>query len=215
VLTQPPPPVPILRQVNLVHTFSPCFPKIHSNIILSTPRSFEWSRPFRFSKQSIVCISYLSHTCYMPRSSHPPRLHHPNIVWWSLQVMTLLIVEPSPSSWNVFPLRSRYSPQHLFTNTPSVRAKFHTHTIQEVKLWFPNTKNKVPLSDDSDWLGCTYVDKICRNVSNKLLCIFYEIRLKVAHFANNDLMSYYYQQYFICFTQADWSHLYVWYSTEE
>jgi len=30
--------------------FPPCFPKIHSNIILaSTPRSSEWSLPFLFS----------------------------------------------------------------------------------------------------------------------------------------------------------------------
>jgi len=36
----------------------PYFPKIHSNIIISTmPRSSEWSPPFRSSNQNSVCIS--------------------------------------------------------------------------------------------------------------------------------------------------------------
>jgi len=41
---------PILSQMNPVHTFPPCFPKIHSNIILpSKLSSSEWSLPFKFS----------------------------------------------------------------------------------------------------------------------------------------------------------------------
>jgi len=43
------PPVPVLRQLYLVHTFSPYFSKIHSNIMFSSiPRSFEWSHSFSF-----------------------------------------------------------------------------------------------------------------------------------------------------------------------
>jgi hypothetical protein len=38
--------VPILSQMNPVHTFPPYLPKIHSNIIFpSMLRSFEWSLP--------------------------------------------------------------------------------------------------------------------------------------------------------------------------
>jgi hypothetical protein len=41
---------------------SPYFPKIHSNIIFpSTPTSFKWSLPFKFSDQNIA-------TCYMSQS---------------------------------------------------------------------------------------------------------------------------------------------------
>jgi hypothetical protein len=65
--------VHILSQMSPVHNFPPYFPKIYSNIILpSTSRSSEWSLRFRFSDQNFVCISYLSHACYIPRPYHPP-----------------------------------------------------------------------------------------------------------------------------------------------
>jgi len=42
-----------------------------SNIFfLSTPRISEWSFPFRFHDQNIVCI-YLFRACYMPHPSYP------------------------------------------------------------------------------------------------------------------------------------------------
>jgi hypothetical protein len=64
--------VPILSLMHPVHTFPPYFPNIHSNITIpSTPRSSEWSLPFRFSNQDTVRISRLSHACYMPYSNHP------------------------------------------------------------------------------------------------------------------------------------------------
>jgi hypothetical protein len=53
------PLVPFLNQMHLVHTFPLHFPKINSNIILpSTPRSSDWSLPFRFYNQP-------SNVCYM------------------------------------------------------------------------------------------------------------------------------------------------------
>jgi hypothetical protein len=56
-----PPFVPKLSEMNRVHSFPNYFPKIHSNIILSsTIRSSNWSRLFRFSNQNIVCISRIS-----------------------------------------------------------------------------------------------------------------------------------------------------------
>jgi len=47
------------------------FPEIHSNILLSTRRPFEWSLPLRFSEHC-VCVSYLSHACCMSPLSKPP-----------------------------------------------------------------------------------------------------------------------------------------------
>jgi hypothetical protein len=35
---------------------------------------------------------------YTPRPSHPPRVDHPNKIWWSVQVMKLLIMQSSSAS---------------------------------------------------------------------------------------------------------------------
>jgi len=71
----------ILSPTHPIHNFPLCFPKNHSSIILpSTPTSYEWSLPFMFPEQNFVCISHLSHACYMSRPSHPPWLDHPNSI---------------------------------------------------------------------------------------------------------------------------------------
>jgi len=54
-----PPPVPTLSHMNPVHNCPPYFPKIHSNIILSsTSRSSECYLTFRISDQNFVHISH-------------------------------------------------------------------------------------------------------------------------------------------------------------
>jgi hypothetical protein len=64
-----PPLVPNLGQMNPIHTFPSCSPKIHSNIIfLFTRRSSKLSLPFRPFDQNSVCISHLPHACYMTLS---------------------------------------------------------------------------------------------------------------------------------------------------
>jgi len=46
-----------ISQMNPVHNFPHCAPKIHSNIILQpTPIFGEWCVSFRLSNLSIVCI---------------------------------------------------------------------------------------------------------------------------------------------------------------
>jgi len=53
-----PPFVPNLSRMYPVNIFSPCFPKIRSNIIFPTTLwSSEWSLPFRFTGQNFELIS--------------------------------------------------------------------------------------------------------------------------------------------------------------
>jgi hypothetical protein len=59
-----PPQIPIMCHMNPIHTPKPNFRRIHFNIIRpSTPRSSEWSLPFRLFKHI-----HLPHARYMPRS---------------------------------------------------------------------------------------------------------------------------------------------------
>jgi len=63
----------ILNHMQPVHTFPPFFLKVHFNIIFpSTAGPSKLSLPFRISNQNIICLSYLSYACYMPRTFHPP-----------------------------------------------------------------------------------------------------------------------------------------------
>lgn len=82
------PPVPFLSQMSAVHTLQPYF---YFNILIFTTRISKWSLPFRLPNQIFIPISHVPHACYMPCSSHPPFLHHPNSVWWRVQIMELLI----------------------------------------------------------------------------------------------------------------------------
>jgi len=115
-----PPLAPNLNQINAVHTFPPYLSKISSALILqSVPVSSAWPFLLRFSDHNFVCISHLFRLCYMRRPSHPPWFDNPSI-WWSVQVMKLRIMQSSPASRRFRPLRSEYSPQHLFSNTLSL-----------------------------------------------------------------------------------------------
>jgi hypothetical protein len=53
--------------------------------------------------------SLISHACYMPCKSHPPWLHHSNCIWRRVQVMELLILRFSLTSYYFTLLRSTYS----------------------------------------------------------------------------------------------------------
>ena len=76
-----PPPVPILSQLDSVHTPTSHFLKTHLNITLSsTPGSPNWSLSFTFPHKNPVHASPLPHTRYMPHPSHSSRFYHRNNV---------------------------------------------------------------------------------------------------------------------------------------
>ena len=77
-----PPPVPILSQLDPVHTSTSHFLKMHLNIILpSKSGSLQWSLSLRFPYQNPVYRSPLPLTNYMPRSYHSPPFYHPKYIW--------------------------------------------------------------------------------------------------------------------------------------
>ena len=78
-----PPSVPLISQLDSVHTPTSNFLKIHLNIMLpSTPGSPKLPLSFRFSHQNAVYASVLSNTRYMPRPSNSSRFYHPNNIGW-------------------------------------------------------------------------------------------------------------------------------------
>jgi hypothetical protein len=89
------PPVSIFSQLDLVHTPTSHFLKIHLNTIFpSTRGSPNRSLSFRFPHQNPVYACPFPHTRYMPHPSHSSRFDH-NICW-AIQIIKLLIVYFSP-----------------------------------------------------------------------------------------------------------------------
>jgi hypothetical protein len=104
------PPVPILNQLNQVHTPTSHLLKIHLNIILpSMPRSPQWSLSVRFPHQNPVHASPLPHTPYLPRLSHSSWFYHPDNSGWGVQIIKLIIIYSSPLPSYFNPLRPKYS----------------------------------------------------------------------------------------------------------
>jgi hypothetical protein len=92
-----------------------------------------------FSIKYILCTSHLSHACYMPRPSHPPWLDQPNKIWWSLDVVKLLIIVVF-SSLPQLPLRSKNS---RFSSSQTQREYTLIHRpYLSVCVWNKN-KNKI------------------------------------------------------------------------
>jgi hypothetical protein len=96
-------------------------PSIRSILILSSHQRLDF--PIRIFYTFLIYPS----TCHILCPSHTPWLDHPNNIWWSLQVMKLLITQSSLGSHQSLPRRSKYSRQYC---VPSLvwETKFHTHT---------------------------------------------------------------------------------------
>jgi len=114
-----PPSVPFLSQLDLVHTPTSHFLKIHLNIILpSTPGPPKWSLSFRFPHRNPAYASPLPHTRHMPSPSYSSRYYHPNNNEWGLQIIKLLIMWFSPLPCHLVPLRPKHSTQHPILKHP-------------------------------------------------------------------------------------------------
>jgi hypothetical protein len=109
--------VPILSQINWVHTTPSYLSKISLNIIFPpVSRSSLW-----FIHQNVICVHLLSHAYYIPCSSHPPWLDHSNYTWRRIHIMKLLIMQFSRTSRHFTYLRSKYSPQHVLIKLTCIK----------------------------------------------------------------------------------------------
>jgi hypothetical protein len=74
-------------------------------------------------------ISQFSHVCYMLRQSHPPWFDHPNNIWWSVQVMKLLL--PLPFGPDILKeliqTRNRTEVQQKYQMTPQTSSWVKSH----------------------------------------------------------------------------------------
>jgi hypothetical protein len=87
-----PPLVPILSQINSIHTVPTYVSKIHFIIVHShTFWSSQWSLSFWPSHQYPICMSLLPHSRYMYCQSLTPWLYHSNYTWRRVQAMKLPI----------------------------------------------------------------------------------------------------------------------------
>ena len=86
-----PPTVPILSQIDPVHSPTSHFLQSHINIILQSTSEFsKRSLSLRLPHQNRVYTSPLPHTCYMPRPSHASRFEHPNNIGYGVQIKLLV-----------------------------------------------------------------------------------------------------------------------------
>jgi hypothetical protein len=103
------PPVPILSQLNPVHTPPAISPRSilipSSDLCLGVLSALY---PLGFPAR-ILYTSLLSHVCHMPCPPHSPWLHLSNIWGWG-HIMKLLIVQLPPFSCYFITVRSKYSP---------------------------------------------------------------------------------------------------------
>jgi hypothetical protein len=95
-------------------------------------RSLKWSLPLRNSNENVVCISNLSHVCYMPCTSHPSLFNHHNNISWEVQIEKHLTMQFSPT-YCYFLSQALIFFLVLYSHTPSIcvlslewETKFHT-----------------------------------------------------------------------------------------
>ena len=132
------PRVPILSQLDPVHTPTFHFLKIYLNITIpSTPGSQKWYLSLRISNQNPVYAFRLPHTRYMPRPSHSSWFDYPKNIGWE-QLIKLLIMQFSQIFSQLVPLEPKYSLQH--PTVKYLRRMFVPHCERPSFTLIPNTQ---------------------------------------------------------------------------
>jgi hypothetical protein len=148
--------VSTLSQMDLVKNFPSHFSTNRSNIIPCLRLGLsDVLFPSQLRDQNFIRISHFSLACYMPPSD-PPWFDHRSRIWWSLQVMQLLITQSSPASRRF--LRPNILFSALFPNIPDL---FYSLTVRE----------KVSLTYLLTYLLTHYVTQRSRVLLEKLIVI--------------------------------------------
>jgi len=133
---------PLLSQTNPIHTLTFYFFQTHFNILSSMPMSSKCPLSARFSHHNPVCISLLSYAFHKPKPLHPPSFGcstHISI-WPGVQIMKLLIMQFSASSYRLYPLTSKYIPQHPVLKHPCFVIKVFSPTDAQLDSLKNNCK---------------------------------------------------------------------------
>jgi len=97
----------------------------------TTPISSKWLLSFRFLNQNCVCFSCF----HMPSPSEISWIDHLNNIWAAVKIMKCLIIQFSPVSCYLLPLRPICLPQCLLLNALSLCcAKFYIEI--NLIIWF-------------------------------------------------------------------------------
>ena len=87
------PAVPILIQLDPVHTPTFHFLKIHHNIFLPSNLGLPSGLfPSGFLTKTLYAPLLSPHTPYMPRPFHSSPFCHPKDIWWRVQIIKLLVM---------------------------------------------------------------------------------------------------------------------------
>jgi hypothetical protein len=67
--------------------------------------------PSGFPTNNLYAL-FSPNSCYIPSPFHPHRLDYSNYTWRRVQITKLLVMQFSPFSTHLIPLRSKYPPQY-------------------------------------------------------------------------------------------------------